>query len=38
MCFVIGVNLSDAISRLQTVPPGGCLARTARALIISPGD
>jgi 6-phosphofructokinase 1 len=35
---VVGVNLSEAVGRLKTVPPDGSLARTARALGISLGD
>jgi len=35
---VTGVNISEAIGRLKTVPPDGNLARTARALGISLGD
>jgi 6-phosphofructokinase 1 len=35
---VVGVNLSDAVGKLKTVPPNGNLARTARALGISLGD
>jgi ATP-dependent phosphofructokinase / diphosphate-dependent phosphofructokinase len=32
------VAISEAISKLKTVPPDGSLARTARALGICPGD
>jgi phosphofructokinase-like protein len=32
------VNIADAVGRLKTVPPGGSLTRTARALGISLGD
>jgi phosphofructokinase-like protein len=32
------VSIHEAVSRLKTVPPGGNLARTARALGISLGD
>jgi 6-phosphofructokinase 1 len=35
---VVGINISDAVGKLKTVPPGGNLARTARALGISLGD
>lgn len=35
---VVGVPISEAVGRLKTVPPGGNLARTARALGICLGD
>jgi ATP-dependent phosphofructokinase / diphosphate-dependent phosphofructokinase len=35
---IVGVNMADAIGQLKSVPPGGELVRTARAIGIGFGD